>query len=107
MNANSTNTKFPNQNLPQNTKFGLVLPKIHNILKPSQVQESPIIPEQIDDEEQIYERHPFTNNDDSFHFFDMSFYSTDDIIKYENDIRNIPKVSKPTGVFDVYRYLKK
>ncbi len=39
---------------------------------------------------------------------DNQFYSADDLIKYESSpIQNIPQVSKPQGVFDVYRYLKK
>jgi hypothetical protein len=30
----NTNTKFPN---PSNNKFGIVLPQVHNVVKPSQL----------------------------------------------------------------------
>ena len=95
----NTNSKFPNHHLISQNKFGFVLPQIREIIKPSQV---PI-------EEKKKEESPLTENDDDFTVYaDMSFYSAEDLVKYENSpIQNIPTVSKPQGVFDVYRYLKK
>ena len=97
MNANS---KFPNHHLISSNKFGFVFPQVHNnVIKPSQL---PI-------EEKKKEESPLTEDDDDFTVYaDMSFYSKEDLLKYENSpIQNIPTVSKPAGVFDVYRYLKK
>jgi hypothetical protein len=95
----NTNTKFPNHHFILSNKFGFVFPQVHNVIKPSQV---PI-------EEKKKEESPLTEDNDNFTFFaDMSFYSKEDLLKYENSpIQNIPTVSKPAGVFDVYRYLKK
>ena len=95
----NTNTKFPNHHFISSNKFGFVFPQVHNVIKPSQV---PI-------EEKKKEESPLTEDNDNFTFFaDMSFYSKEDLLKYENSpIQNIPTVSKPAGVFDVYRYLKK
>ena len=95
----STNTKFPNHNFISTNKFGFVFPQVREVIKPSQV---PI-------EEKKKEESPLTENDDDFTVYaDMSFYSAEDLVKYENSpIQNIPQVSKPAGVFDVYRYLKK
>ena len=94
----NTNTKFPSHHLSSN-KFGFVFPQVHNVIKPSQV---PI-------EEKKKEESPLTDDNDDFTVYaDMSFYSAEDLVKYENSpIQNIPTVSKPAGVFDVYRYLKK
>jgi len=101
----STNTKFPNRHLPFQNKFGYVLPQVHNVIKPSQV---PITDKPVEEEKHAYEVHPFTNDDESNFFADMSFYSKEDLLKYENSpIQNIPTVKTPQGVFDVYRYLKK
>ena len=95
----TTNTKFPNHHLISQNKFGFVFPQVHNVIKPSQV---PI-------EEKKKEESPLTDDNDDFTVYaDMSFYSAEDLVKYENSpIQNIPTVSKPAGVFDVYRYLKK
>ena len=94
----TTNTKFPNHHLISQNKFGFVFPQVHNVIKSSQV---PI-------EEKKKEESPLTNDDDFTVYADMSFYSAEDLVKYENSpIQNIPQVSKPAGVFDVYRYLKK
>ena len=95
----NTNTKFPNHHFISSNKFGFVLPQVREVIKPSQV---PI-------EEKKKEESPLTENDDDFTVYaDMSFYSKEDLLKYENSpIQNIPTVSKPQGVFDVYRYLKK
>jgi len=99
----TTNTKFPNKYVPFNNKFGIVLPQMHNVIKPSQVPtDKPV-------EEEKEKERVFTEDDDNFNVYaDMSFYSAEDLVKYENSpIQNIPTVSKPAGVFDVYRYLKK
>jgi hypothetical protein len=95
----NSNTKFPNNHFISSNKFGFVFPKVREVIKPSQV---PI-------EEKKKEESPLTENDDDFTVYaDMSFYSAEDLVKYENSpIQNIPQVSKPAGVFDVYRYLKK
>ena len=96
----NTNTKFPNHHFISSNKFGFVFPQVHNnIIKPSQL---PI-------EEKKKEESPLTDDNDDFTVYaDMSFYSAEDLVKYENSpIQNIPTVSKPAGVFDVYRYLKK
>ena len=95
----NSNTKFPNNHLISSNKFGFVFPQVREVIKPSQV---PI-------EEKKKEESPLTENDDDFTVYaDMSFYSKEDLLKYENSpIQNIPQVSKPQGVFDVYRYLKK
>jgi hypothetical protein len=72
---------------------------VREVIKPSQV---PI-------EEKKKEESPLTENDDDFTVYaDMSFYSKEDLLKYETSpIQNIPTVKAPQGVFDVYRYLKK
>ena len=95
----NTNTKFPNHHFISSNKFGFVFPQVREVIKPSQV---PI-------EEKKKEESPLTENDDDFTVYaDMSFYSKEDLLKYENSpIQIIPTVSKPAGVFDVYRYLKK
>ena len=95
----NTNTKFPSHHFISSNKFGFVFPQVHNVIKPSQV---PI-------EEKKKEESPLTENDDDFTVYaDMSFYSKEDLLKYENSpIQNIPTVKAPQGVFDVYRYLKK
>ena len=95
----NTNSKFPNHHFISSNKFGFVFPQVREVIKPSQV---PI-------EEKKKEESPLTENDDDFTgYADMSFYSAEDLVKYENSpIQNIPTVSKPAGVFDVYRYLKK
>ena len=96
----NSNTKFPNHHFISSNKFGFVFPQVREVIKPSHV---PI-------EEKKKEESPLTdNNDDNFTVYaDMSFYNAEDLVKYENSpIQNIPTVSKPAGVFDVYRYLKK
>jgi hypothetical protein len=95
----NTNTKFPNHHFVASNKFGFVFPQVREVIKPSQV---PI-------EEKKKEESPLTENDDDFTVYaDMSFYSKEDLLKYENSpIQNIPTVKAPQGVFDVYRYLKK
>ena len=95
----NTNSKFPNHHFISSNKFGFVFPQVREVIKPSQV---PV-------EEKKKEESPLTENDDDFTVYaDMSFYSKEDLLKYENSpIQNIPTVSKPQGVFDVYRYLKK
>ena len=95
----NTNTKFPNHHFVSSNKFGFVFPQVREVIKPSQV---PI-------EEKKKEESPLTENDDEFTVYaDMSFYSKEDLLKYENSpIQNIPTVKAPQGVFDVYRYLKK
>ena len=97
----NTNSKFPNHHLIFQNKFGFVFPQVREVIKPSQV---PIIEEKKKEESPLTE-----DNDDNFTVYsDMSFYSKEDLLKYENSpIQNIPTVSKPQGVFDVYRYLKK
>ena len=93
----NTNTKFPNHHLPSNNKFGIVLPQVHNVVKPSQV---PANNKPVDDNEKEVEL--------SEVYQDNQFYSADDLIKYESSpIQNVPQVKAPQGVFDVYRYLKK
>jgi hypothetical protein len=93
-----SNTKFPNHHFISSNKFGFVFPQVREVIKPSQV---PI-------EEKKKEESPLTENDDFTAYADMSFYSKEDILKYENSpIQNIPTVKAPQGVFDVYRYLKK
>jgi len=93
----NSNTKFPNHHYLSSNKFGFVFPQVREVIKPSQV---PI-------EEKKKEESALT--EDNFTVYaDMSFYSAEDLVKYENSpIKNIPTVSKPQGVFDVYRYLKK
>ena len=95
----NTNSKFPNHHFISSNKFGFVFPQVREVIKPSQV---PI-------EEKKKEESPLTEDNDDFTIYaDMSFYSKEDLLKYENSpIQNIPTVSKPQGVFDVYRYLKK
>ena len=95
----NSNTKFPNHHFISSNKFGFFLPQIREVIKPSQI---PI-------EEKKKEESPLTENDDDFTVYaDMSFYSKEDLLKYENHpIQNIPTVKAPQGVFDVYRYLKK
>ena len=95
----NSNTKFPNHHFISSNKFGFVFPQVREVIKPSQV---PI-------EEKKKEESPLTENDDEFTVYaDMSFYSKEDLLKYENSpIQNIPTVKAPQGVFDVYRYLKK
>ena len=94
---NNTNTKFPNHHILSNNKFGVVLPQMHsNVVKPSQV---PTSKPSEDNEKEVELSEVYEDN---------AFYSKDDLIKYESSpIQNIPQVSKPQGVFDVYRYLKK
>jgi len=100
----TTNTKFPNHHVLSNNKFGIVIPQVYNVLKPSQI---PITIKSVDEEEKEKER-VFTEEDNFSVYADMSFYSADDLVKYENSpIQNIPTVKAPQGVFDVYRYLKK
>ena len=74
-----------------------MLPQVHsNVVKPSQVPAS----KPADENEKEVEL--------SEVYQESQFYSADDLIKYENSpIQNIPQVSKPQGIFDVYRYLKK
>jgi hypothetical protein len=94
---NNTNTKFPNHHLPSNNKFGIVLPQVHNVVKPSQV---PTSKPAEDNEKEIQLSEVYQQG--------KQFYSADESIKYESSpIQNIPQVSKPQGVFDVYRNLKK
>ena len=95
----NSNTKFPNHHFISSNKFGFVFPQVREVIKPSQV---PI-------EEKKKEESPLTENDDNFCVYaDMSFYSKEDLLKYENSpIQNIPTVKALKGVFDVYRYLKK
>ena len=95
----NTNSKFPNHHFISSNKFGFVFPQVREVIKPSQV---PV-------EEKKKEESPLTEDNDDFTIYaDMSFYSKEDLLKYENSpIQNIPTVSKPQGVFDVYRYLKK
>ena len=95
----NTNSKFPNHHFISSNKFGFVFPQVREVIKPSQV---PV-------EEKKKEESPLTEDNDDFTVYaDMSFYSKEDLLKYENSpIQNIPTVSKPQGVFDVYRYLKK
>ena len=95
----NSNSKFPNHHFISSNKFGFVFPQVREVIKPSQV---PI-------EEKKKEESPLTENDDDFTVYaDMSFYSKEDLLKYENSpIQNIPTVKAPQGVFDVYRYLKK
>ena len=95
----NSNTKFPNHHLISQNKFGFVFPQVREVIKPSQV---PI-------EEKKKEESPLTENDNDFTVYAvMSFYSKEDLLKYENSpIQNIPTVKAPQGVFDVYRYLKK
>ena len=95
----NTNSKFPNHHFISSNKFGFVFPQVREVIKPSQI---PI-------EEKKKEVSPLTEDNDDFTVYaDMSFYSKEDLLKYENSpIQNIPTVSKPAGVFDVYRYLKK
>ena len=97
MNANS---KFPNHHLISSNKFGFVFPQVREVIKPSQV---PI------EEKKKEEESALTEDNDNFTVYaDMSFYSKEDLLKYENSpIQNIPTVKAPQGVFDVYRYLKK
>ena len=93
------NTKFPNHHFISSNKFGFVFPQVREVIKPSQL---PI-------EEKKKEESPLTEDNDDFTVYsDMSFYSKEDLLKYENSpIQNIPTVKAPQGVFDVYRYLKK
>ena len=94
----NTNTKFPSPHFIASNKFGFVFPQVREVIKPSQVSV----------EEKKKEESPLTNDDDFTVYADMSFNSAEDLVKYENSpIQNIPQVSKPAGVFDVYRYLKK
>ena len=96
----NTNTKFPNHHFISSNKFGFVFPPVRGeVIKPSQL---PI-------EEKKKEESPITDDNDDFTVYaDMSFYSAEDLVKYENSpIQNIPTVKAPQGVFDVYRYLKK
>ena len=95
----NTNTKFPNHHFISSNKFGFVFPQVRDVIKPSQI---PI-------EEKKKEESPLTDDNDEFTVYaDMSFYSKEDLLKYENSpIQNIPTVKAPQGVFDVYRYLKK
>ena len=98
----NTNSKFPNHHFISSNKFGFVFPQVREVIKPSQV---PIEEKKKEDKE---EQSPFTNDDDSNVYLDMSFYSKEDLLKYENHpIQNIPTVKAPQGVFDVYRNLKK
>ena len=94
---NNTNTKFPNHHTLSNNKFGVVLSQMHsNVVKPSQV---PTSKPSEDNEKEVELSEVYEDN---------AFYNKDDLIKYESSpIQNIPQVSKPQGVFDVYRYLKK
>ena len=97
----NTNSKFPNHHFISSNKFGFVFPQVREVIKPSQV---PVEEKKKEDEVQS----PFVEDDDSNVYLDMSFYSKEDLLKYEHSpIQNIPTVSKPQGVFDVYRYLKK
>jgi hypothetical protein len=95
----NTNSKFPNTHFISSNKFGFVFPQVRDVIKPSQI---PI-------EEKKKEESPLTDDNDDFTVYaDMSFYSKEDLLKYENSpIQNIPTVKAPQGVFDVYRYLKK
>jgi len=95
----NTNSKFPNTHFISSNKFGFVFPQVRDVIKPSQI---PI-------EEKKKEESPLTDDNDDFTVHaDMSFYSKEDLLKYENSpIQNIPTVKAPQGVFDVYRYLKK
>ena len=95
----NTNSKFPNHHFISSNKFGFVFPQVREVIKPSQI---PI-------EEKKKEESPLTEDNDDFTVYaDMSFYSKEDLLKYENSpIQNIPTVKAPQGVFDVYRYLKK
>ena len=95
----NTNSKFPNTHFISSNKFGFVFPQVRDVIKPSQI---PI-------EEKKKEESPLTDDNDEFTVYaDMSFYSKEDLLKYENSpIQNIPTVKAPQGVFDVYRYLKK
>ena len=89
----STNTKFPNYNMQQRTKFGIVVPQIHNTSKPSQA------PATKDDDKDIELQSIYEGT---------TFYDENDLIKYESHpIQNIPTVSQPRGVFDVYKFIKK
>jgi hypothetical protein len=98
----NANTKFPNKYVAFNNKFGVVLPQVHNVIKPNQVPTDKPIEEEKEKEK------VFTEEDNFSYFADMSFYSADDLVKYENSpIQNTPTVKAPQGVFDVYRYLKK
>ena len=99
----TTNTKFPNKYIPFNNKFGIVLPQVHNVIKPNQI---PITDKSV--EEQKEKERIFTEDDDNFNVYeDMSFYSAEDLVKYENSpIQNIPTVKTPQRIFEVYRYLK-
>ena len=70
----NTNTKFPNHHFISSNKFGFVLPQIREVIKPSQV---PI-------EEKKKEESPLTEDNDNFTVYaDMSFYSAEDLVKYE------------------------
>ena len=90
----STNTKFPNYNMQQRTKFGVVIPQVHNTSKP-QVP----VTTQEDDKDHIELPHIYEGT---------TFYDENDLIKYESHpMQNIPTVSKPQGVFDIYKYIKK
>ena len=81
----NTNTKFPNPHLPSNNKFGIVLPQVHNVVKPSQLHANN---KPVDDNEKEVEL--------SEVYQDNQFYSADDLIKYESSpIQNIPQVIKP------------
>ena len=95
----NTNSKFLNHHFISSNKFGFVFPQVREVIKPSQI---PI-------EEKKKEESPLTEDNDDFTVYaDMSFYSKEDLLKYENSpIQNIPTVKAPQGVFDVYRYLKK
>ena len=96
----NTNSKFPNTHFISSNKFGFVFPQVRDVIKPSQV---PL------EEKKKEEESPLTEDNDDFTVYaDMSFYSKEDLLKYENSpIKNIPTVKAPQGVFDVYRYLKK
>ena len=102
----TTNTKFPNRHLPFNNKFGVVLPQVHNVIKPNQVPNDKPVEEEKEKERVFTD---LIGEDNDFNIYaDMSFYSKEDILKYENSpIQNKPSATTPQGLFDVYRYLKK
>jgi hypothetical protein len=42
----NTNTKFPNSNVPMHNKFGMHLPPVYRVLKPSEVPADKVVNEE-------------------------------------------------------------
>ena len=42
----NTNSKFPNSNVPMHNKFGMHIPPVYRVLKPSEIQPDKIVNEE-------------------------------------------------------------